>query len=523
MALGPGTKVLTITTKFDADSTNLDRALATVQIEAKKTGSVLSEAFGRATASLSKLGEFFSGAVGGVDKLAKAMAPWNQAVELAGKVTRFAEEGLSAYAATSTEAAAEVKALTDEFKHYKDAVMQNVGALTVELLRPAVAFEEQRKKLLEIGNTPAFRLLYGGDGKRLGLRGMIEQNLGPGGVERLEGMGLISVSHETNPFALLESAAKSSFGELKTQLDSAADHWDTRGKKLFDDLGKAFDSLGKAGGATSRSFDDIARVTGTDTVGRPIGFSTPIGVAADSTMRDEFGRDAERGILDEINEKHELVFDEMTSREERYAKFLEGQPTLLERLGLDGDFVDELGLAGAAIDGFTLGLKGSFQAIGEGQMGVAKAFKRGLGVMVGGLGDYLAAESGKHFVIAAANAILLNLPEAAKHALAGGVYGLGATAAYATAARLGASVGGSSGVSAGSAGASAGGGRGHDPNASSGSTRDHRTTAASQGEGRTQITVVYTDPFVAGTAGTRRRIARKTLDMARGGDHWESS
>jgi hypothetical protein len=88
-----------------------------------------------------------------VDKFAKGLAPWNQALELGGKAIKFADEAMGEFAKTSPKAAAEVEKVRERFGDLKDSAMSAAGALTVALLKPLPSAEELRKKLVEVAQA----------------------------------------------------------------------------------------------------------------------------------------------------------------------------------------------------------------------------------------------------------------------------------------------------------------------------------------------------------------------------------
>lgn len=521
--------------KGDADTKRavkeLDSAVDGLKARVKETtGAVkqFEDAFTKAVAPGPGLWGKFSA---GIKSAAEMMSPLNQGLELAGKAVRFASEGLDAYAKTSKSAAKEVEALTAEFKNYRDTVMASVGELTVALLKPAMSFDTALKKLEGIENNRAFQIMYGSDGKRRDLRGMIEA--AGLDVDRLEQAGLIKVTRTTNPYDMLASAAAVGFGEVRKQLNETADHWDTRGKTLVDSMRKGFDEIGKTttkaaagississvrGAIESGRISTAAGTVGTDTAGPMLGFSRqPLGSLADSTMRDEFGRDSERGVLDELNEKHGAAFEEMTSREDRFRdSFSRRNESYLE--SLFGP-IDEFDAYATAFDTLQTATQSAMSAWISGSMSLGTAIKKGIGDALGALASQLAVEALKHGAYAVGSLAFGDFAGASRHGLAAGAFGLGAVAAASAAKSLGGSV---AAEVAAQKGAASGGG--------SAAGRDHRTADGGGAAGggireviREKTTVVYTDAFASGTPGVRRRMARKALDAAKGGDHWEDN
>jgi hypothetical protein len=211
----------------------------------------------------------------------------------------------------------------------------------------------------------------------------------------------------------------------------------------------------------------------------------------------------EQARRDEITERNAALTEDWLRR---IAEQQNKVPNLLEQLGINDPSAMDAAIA--AVQGFSSGYTQALQAIGSGTLTAGEAFKKGLGIMVGALGDKLAAFSAAEFVTAGAHAITLDFAGAAMHAGAGALYGAGAIAAYAASAKLGGK-GGSAPAGAGAtsgAGAGASGGR-----ASSGG-------GAGAGGGTTRQPV--TNIFVVGSqydhlsTRERRQEAEKTVKLA---------
>lgn len=464
--------------------------------KAKAAFASVSDNAAKAMESLGRNAAAGFGAFGtAVKKASEAVAPLNQAIELGGKALRFAEAGLDAYAKTSAGAAKDVNALTTEFKHYRDTVMQNVGALTVELLKPAVAFEEQRKKLLEIGNTPAFKILYGNDGKRRDLRDLIETNLGPGGVDRLQRAGLITVTKRDDPFGSLQGA----FAGFNEAVREGTDFWDTRGKTFIDDFTARMKEAAKATrGARVSTVASLTRSGGTDTAGPPIGFSTSLGAAAG------FGNESDvvSEAIARTGARADAFLTETATRADRFAE----SATRRNETFLEGIFgpIDEFNAYGTAFETLSAATNTAMQAWISGSVSLGTAIKKGIGDALGALASQLAVEALKHGAFAIGSAAFGDFAGAGKHAAAAAAFGVGAVAAASAAKKLG--------------GAGAGDVASQGRTTGAGAAPSFAGTGPAQGGGGERTVVIIGDAHARNSPRMEQLYYQHVIDTAYGSD-----
>lgn len=433
--------------KGDSDLTKAEREMRAMASAAKEAGAAFkgldaqSHQVRKAIESLEQSIDkpsLFGRFKDSMKSLGNLVQPFNQGLELAGKVAKFAEEGLDAYAKTSKEAAKDVKALTDEFTHYRDVVMASVGQLTVELLKPAVAFEEQRKKLLEIGNTPAFKVLYGDKGvlttmniKSLGLDPK-DLSAEQKALARRFGVSVVEEGDSpTRAITGLGAALGSVRDQAVTMIDQTADHWDTRGKRAFDSIRDGLKDLGRAAKEARQSFGDIAVIAGMD-AGGSRGSSTFSVDALGNVMRGSIGERAGeqgtdfRGIMNTSRFKGELPSAGTTdSGKSAFAAQLEEETRLLD------SFSQSVAAAyGAVVDGSTSATS-AFKGLAKQQLlafGVKESAEA-----ISQIGYGFGALANPLFAGAAA----MHFASAAKHAAAAGIAGIGVAAVNS----LGSSVG----------------------------------------------------------------------------------
>lgn len=174
MAIGQDI-VRRVVVAFDADPSKLKKALDTIQIE---TRDATSEFNGFASAAhqaldtiglgataqvgpLGKLHNAFQGVTGkigsgihAIDGFAKALGPWNQALELGGKAVDFMSDSLDAYAQTSPEAERQVRKLKGEFADLAKSTKEAAGEitfLTLQALPSIKELEATAKRMAENG------------------------------------------------------------------------------------------------------------------------------------------------------------------------------------------------------------------------------------------------------------------------------------------------------------------------------------------------------------------------------------
>lgn len=203
------------------------------------------------------------------------------------------------------------------------------------------------------------------------------------------------------------------------------------------------------------------------------------------------------------------VYDSLLTIEEQYANFLAGQPTILEKLGLDDEGLDGWSVAKSALNAFSSSYVEAMRGIAQGSMDAEGALKKVLGSTVAAVGDQLLAMGAAALAEAIALTVQYNPAAGLKYAAAG-IYTAGGMAAHVAAAALS---GGSAakarvptaptapGYSGGSAGSRAGGG---------GSiTYDDRTGGGGN-------TIVVGDAFADDSPRMRQIAARRLVDKALG-------
>jgi hypothetical protein len=193
-------------------------------------------------------------------------------------------------------------------------------------------------------------------------------------------------------------------------------------------------------------------------------------------------------------------------------------PTLLQRLGLDDPQPWDMAVATA--QAFGTAWETSLKSFGEGSMSAATIFKKGLGAVVGGIGDKLAAMGAAELVEGTAMAFTLN-PLAAGHFAAGAVLSAGAVAAYAAASELN---GGGGGANSAAAKPSASGG-----GSSAGSGRDANGVVDSRGASSSgpdrYVFINYDDAYSDASPRVREQQVRKKMGKVLGsigGQGWSN-
>jgi hypothetical protein len=458
----------------------------------------LGDAGAKSTSLLSKLGDVgrsgldklasglesakggVSGMLGGVDSLAKAMAPWNQALELGGKAIKFATEGMDAYAKTSPAAAAAVREIKDEFGKLKDNAMAAVGEITVSVLKPIPNLQQLEEQLKATARA-------GGDLKK-------------------------AAEESARAWAFVRSIAT---GKFIGDALGTNDPWAVTpsGKDAFDAFTKWFnEQKAKQAAAAAKTAPK------TDTAGKPMGWSKPSAPAPtmdrfmeqlDLNPKSQQGAlsadqvDAAKALNEQLTQAAAAtgVFADNTAKVATALETVKG-PTLLEKLGLD----DPSGwdIAAAGVQAFSSAWASSLEALATSSESTGTIFKRGLGVIVHALADKLAAFSAAEAVEAAAHLALLDFSGAARHGAAAGVYALGAGLAYGAASKLGAS-GGTVAKPAASGAASAG-------SASTGSGGS--AGSASSGESARPIYVLLGSAFDETTPRQRSVRAKEAVEKA---------
>jgi hypothetical protein len=438
---------------------------------------------------------------GSMQKVAKTLAPWNQAVELGGKLIRGLSDGMDAYAATSVTAAKEVAKLKKEFEGYRDAVMQNVGALAVELLKPAYAYEEQTKALLKLGNAPAFKILYGDKGVlRGGLAGLKKEDFTAEQIELAKRYG-VTFNEAKDP---IEGVAKA-FAGVKAAIRENVDYWNNDGQAFIDDFTSGMRKAGKAA-KEAQTVRQLVKMGGTD-YDFDVSGSDVLGSAAFQNYRG-FAID-EQKLLEQVTAGHMADYESLRTAGSRYDKFNAGQSQskLEEMFGP----VDEFNVYAEAFNMLGGAVTSAMDAWIDGSMSAGEAVKKFIGQALKGLASQMAIESLKHGAYAIGSLAFGDVRGAGQHAAAAAAFGAGAAAAAVAARSLGG--GGGSGSDQRGAGAGGRGGRGDGGSVNTNGGRDHRGDGGS--ESTRPIVMIVGSSFDDLTPRQRRQKAEETFERAR--------
>lgn len=379
------------------------KALDAVSLKAPKVG-LLGKAFGAFDSAVTKASRGVAGGVGAIDGFAKKLAPWNQAVELGGKVLGAMSAGLDEVAKGSGLAAKEAKALQAEFEGWQNSAKYGLGIVTLELGKQALFADDIKKKFIEIEQTKffkAFGLKAGADGKLelMGgiFRGDDEANNSTFDPKKFDAF---RDSIEINYISKLEQAKKK-YDELAAAAKRAADE-DAKFAKGFLEA-----QLNQ-------------KRNNTDT--RP-GHEAPT-FSISTGMIDSQGA---------INSAHSA-----NTAEQRYAGSAgRRNKSLLDSLGIGGDEVSKLELVKTALGSFKDAYAETVQAIASGSMSAGEAFKKGIGMIMNAVGQKLAGMAVGELFEAGANLFLGNPVGAARHAGAAAIYTAGAAALFGIGAKLG--------------------------------------------------------------------------------------
>jgi hypothetical protein len=435
--------------EFTAEEKDLLAAMAKLQEQAEQTREEhekLGNAAGRAmntiglgaeaqVGRLQRLNNAFQGLTGkiasGADSMAKAMAPWNQALELGGKAIKFLDSGLDAAAKKYPSYAKDVAALKDQFSGLKESAMAAVGVMTVELLKPAPVLDLIKQRIESVDLAFAKSAFFGGfqRGQKAGANWL---SAGDNEASSWDAAGGGTFD---------EAAGYSFFNPIIEKLDKDAEKAKQareRAKKLGEEQAALAKEL--ADQAAARAFLRTATTSEgrnlTDTAGGPIGWSTKgLGASADSISRDIYGNDAERAALDRIS-KTRLELEpkaELASKQ----KFLESAFGSIDEIN-----AHDIALKGLQITfgGLTTAVNSSMQAWISGSMSLGLAIKKGIGDALAGVASQMAIEALKHGAFALGSLAFFDFAGAAKHGAAAAAFGAGAVTAAAAARKLGASV-----------------------------------------------------------------------------------
>jgi hypothetical protein len=521
------TKDLTIRIRaeFGGDGTKLAKVLEQIQAEIgettenlEKMGSTASKAmdtigFG-AEAQLSrwqKLNNAIQGGTSwfanGADKMAKAMAPWNQAIELGGKAIRFFDAGLDAAAQKYPEHAKDIQELRNQFGGLKEDVMAAVGVMTVELLKPIRPLEEMERRVEALRRKMGHKSFFGGDNEF--------------------GQDFLRGDDEAGSVA---GSLGSAFDGFTKSLKGGVDHWNTSGDSFVDSL---TEGMKKTADATRKAREEAAAFNKelreqaaarsllrtatvgegrnlTDTAGKPIGFSTKgLGESADSISRDMFGNDAERATLDRVSKDHFNTkwFDDLNKFQAERAS----QKTFLESAfgSVDEINAHDLALQGLQITfgGLTTAVNSSMQAWISGSMSLGLAIKKGIGDALAGVASQMAIEGLKHSLFALGSLAFLDFAGAARHGAAAAGFGAGAVAAAVAARKLGASVNAEIAAQKAASGSASGGAR--DSQSQGGRSAGQGSSSSGGGERVVERIIVIGEHFYSESNRMRQLDAQR--------------
>lgn len=475
--------------EFDLDSTKYKEGAREVQRESARASAAVDQ-MGQATeATQSRLERMvnatksgWKGIGDGLDSIGKAMTPLNQGLELGSKAAQFLGNAMEGAAKRHPEYAKSYKSITDEVTRYKNAVTDAIGITAIEVLKPLPSIKELERAYE--GATTAvmrhFKAYMSPEAQRARAMAFVFQ----GGFIDAGKAAVADMLPKADPWA----GGK-----------SASEMWDEFAAKM-----KAEQERLQAGSAGS------TRSTRTDTAGPTIGWSD----RAQNNFTDPAalekwlgpkleGREDRRALPDKMMSQWGVDMAAQIDAIGKATASIEG-PTLLERLGLQDP--EPWALAVAGVQAFGQAWQSSLKSIGEGNMAAAEIFKKGLAMVVSGIGDQLAALSVTELVKGAAMLITLN-PKGALHLAAGGVYAGGAVAAYAAAKKLG-GTGGSVSTTAPPTGApSATGGRGA-------STTGGASSSGERSESSRPVVVVVGSHFDEMSARERRQRSNEAIERA---------
>lgn len=444
----------------------------------------------------------FTGKIGqginAIDKFAKSLGPWNQTLELGGKVVKFADAGLDAYAKTSQQAAADVEELRGRFTGLKDAVLETTGAFVSSILKRADLIEDTKraaadfKKTLDgVDQSVAFKMFFGG-------------------IKTGREIGSFFGDDETvrSPVAALTDAFKG----FRASLHDVTDFWNADGTAFVDSMEKGFektkDKIQKAKEEAKRFRAEIRALSSKN--------------AKDIT--DAFVEDAESGgYLSGLVDRGEAgygaagygagfgkIIDDTYAKmqaQNRGSSMLESLFGSVDEINLYKESWDALG---GTFTAFTDAVGASYEAIVTGQGSVTAAFRNVFASSLMALGKSSVVEALHETALGFGKLALgpLGGPSAAMHFKSAALHGAVAVAAGVAAGALG---GGGGGGGASSA-ASSGGGAGRSLGAS----------VTGQGnqpgeQGRVDRLIIYGDSFADDSPRMRQIKARQLVDRATGG------
>jgi hypothetical protein len=188
----------------------------------------------------------------------------------------------------------------------------------------------------------------------------------------------------------------------------------------------------------------------------------------------------------------------------------------IEQVNLYQESIETLG---SVFSAFSDAVGAGYEALVTGAEPLGQAFKKAAAASLLATGKTSAIDALRETALGFGSLALgpIGGVSAAGHFKAAALHAGVAVAAGVAASALGAGGGGSTGGGTGGGGGSGGaGGRGGTEIVNAGGT-------GRRSEQNNNIVVVYADPFAEGTAGTRRRNAKKVYDRARGGQNWEDS
>jgi hypothetical protein len=424
-----------IRAEFEAASGQLSVALKKIQAEADELKDDLQDAGAASARALDTIGlgadrqvprlqrinsavQGFTGklgqGLGAINNIAKGMAPWNQALNLAGKAINFAKDGLDAYAKTSADAAYEVNKLKKEFEGYEQSVMAGVGFLTVELLKPAMSFDEMRRSMIRVENTELYKRLF------------------KGGVNMFEG------SNEAgDPLESLSSsinAIKQTFGAVTENINRYGEV-DTVLGNINDKLREQTAEARKAAVETKRWVAEWNEFGKAEAARRNVAdVRTPDFTSQKNISTDMLGQG---DALDKLLEADIRARNLATGSDRFAASAGRRNESYLETLFGP---IDEFSAYGTAFGALTTATQTAMAAWISGSMSLGTAVKKGIGEALAGVASQMAIESLKHGAFALGSLAFFDFGGAAKHGAAAAGFGAGAVAAAAAARKLGGSV-----------------------------------------------------------------------------------
>jgi hypothetical protein len=440
-------------------------------------------AFGSMASGLKNLGGAGSSAFGSIMGLAGKVNPL---LEAGGKAVQLLGDGMSAYANTSKEAAAQVEALSKEFTGMKDAAMAALGSVTVEVLKPLSASMQELEKHIR-GVEGAFLDAFQASKNGYGLAGLLRGDF---------------------------------IGDARSALASKSDPW---GEQLnVDDMlssvgvkmkesERARSEAAKAFAKRPRDVSEFASIGGYDTAGTQLGYDNGLGQSAmyeDSTRQLLDAQQAASGKA--LTEDWQSEIAETNSRRQGSLETVFGP---IEEIDL---YQQSLTALGSTFGAFSDAVGAGYEALVSGKGSVIGAAKEVAAARLMATGKESAVNALRETALGFSSLALgpIGGVSAAGHFKAAGLHAAVAVAAGLASSALGSGGGGGGG---GGGGASAGSGSSsgvQSSNARGGGTASTGNGGGGSSSGQTTNIIVYGDSFSSDSPRMRQINAERLINQA---------